>query len=117
MADVDLCAIPLADLTQEQRTMAMAQRDARDAAIYEENKHFVRERRPPIIISDSLGDVKNPVDGKMYDSKSSYHKKIREAGCHVYEGPVNRQKADHNVAPELKQALQQVLSNKPKGRR
>lgn len=59
-------------------------------------------------ISDKLWDVKNPVDGKVYDSKSQYYKKLKETGHHVYEGagnpnkPLNR--GDHNVFKELKAA-------------
>jgi len=35
----------------------------------------------PMIISDHLDGVKNPVDGKMYDSKSSYYRAVKDAGC------------------------------------
>jgi hypothetical protein len=34
-----------------------------------------------MIISDHLDDVKNPVNGKIYDSKSSYYQAVKDAGC------------------------------------
>lgn len=72
------------------------------------------------IISDSLGDVRNPIDGKIYDSKSAYHRKLKETGHHVYEGSGNKEqlnKGDHNVTQELRQAAQQHLTNLPTQKR
>lgn len=37
----------------------------------------------PSIITDHLDDVKNPVDGKLYDSKSEYYRAVRAAGCEI----------------------------------
>jgi hypothetical protein len=37
----------------------------------------------PMVISDQLGDVWNPADGKKYDSKSAYYKAVRASGCEV----------------------------------
>jgi hypothetical protein len=37
----------------------------------------------PMIISDHLDGVKNPVDGKTYDSKSAYYQAVKEAGCEI----------------------------------
>lgn len=52
--------------------------------------------------------VLNPVDGKRYDSKSAYHRKLKETGHHVYEGEPSGKKVlnrgDHNVFNELKAA-------------
>lgn len=40
-------------------------------------------RSGPHIISDHLNDVVNPVNGRTYDSKSAYHRAVRDAGCVV----------------------------------
>lgn len=37
----------------------------------------------PSIIRDALDGVKNPVDGKLYDSKSEYYRAVKEAGCEI----------------------------------
>ncbi len=37
----------------------------------------------PSIISDHLDGVKNPVDGKVYDSKSAYYQAVKDAGCEI----------------------------------
>lgn len=37
----------------------------------------------PMIIRDTLDDVKNPVDGKIYDSKSAYYQAVKAAGCEI----------------------------------
>jgi hypothetical protein len=37
----------------------------------------------PNIIRDALDNVQNPVDGKLYDSKSAYYHAIRAAGCEI----------------------------------
>jgi len=62
-------------------------------------------------IMDTIGGVNgihNPVDGKRYDSKSAYYRKLKETGHHVYEGKPSEKKVlnrgDHNVFKELKQA-------------
>lgn len=71
----------------------------------------------PHVVSDDMGmhGVVSPIDGKPYDSKSAYHRKIREAGCHVVEdGNVNkRQSGDYNVRKELTQATEIALSKLP----
>jgi hypothetical protein len=44
-----------------------------------------RALRPktPYIIRDGLADVLNPVDGKVYDSRSRYLQAVKDAGCVV----------------------------------
>lgn len=37
----------------------------------------------PSVIRDGLDNVKNPVDGKAYDSKSAYYKAVKSAGCEI----------------------------------
>lgn len=42
-----------------------------------------RKVAAPMIISDKLDDVLNPVNGQLYDSKSAYYRAVREAGCEI----------------------------------
>lgn len=37
----------------------------------------------PRLIRDGLADVWNPVDNKIYDSKSAYYRAVRDAGCEI----------------------------------
>lgn len=37
----------------------------------------------PMVISDTLADVVNPINGKPYDSKSSYYAAVKDAGCEI----------------------------------
>jgi hypothetical protein len=37
----------------------------------------------PSVIRDELDGVKNPVDGKTYDSKSAYYRAVKSAGCEI----------------------------------
>lgn len=37
----------------------------------------------PRLIRDGLEDVWNPVNGKVYDSKSAYYRAVRDAGCEI----------------------------------
>lgn len=37
----------------------------------------------PQLIRDGLDSVWNPVDGKVYDSKSAYYGAVRRAGCEI----------------------------------
>jgi hypothetical protein len=40
--------------------------------------------------------VKNPVDGKLYDSKSAYYRTVKEAGCEIVGN-----EAEKMVAPSV----------------
>ncbi len=67
----------------------------------------------PSIISDHLDGVKNPVDGKIYDSKSSYYQAVKAAGCEIVgneaEKMVGPSPARSNVgAGEIGSALHKV---------
>lgn len=79
------------------------------------NRHFYYNgcaERVSGVISDSLSDLVNPVDNKVYDSKSAYYQKLKETGHHVYEGTPSGKKVlnkgDHNVSKELKEACQKA---------
>lgn len=61
-------------------------------------------------INDKLWDVKNPVNGKVYDSKTSYYKAVKDSGSHIVEAgekkPQSKEvKGDFNVRKELTQAV------------
>lgn len=62
--------------------------------------------------TDSLDNVVSPIDGKPYDSKSSYYKSIQEAGCNIIEdNPLERkgtETTDYDVQQELKDAIDEV---------
>lgn len=70
------------------------------------------------VISDRLGEgvqgVLNHADGKIYDSKSSYYKAVKAAGCEIVgnDAPTEPRKeirGNFDVSKELKAALQQHL--------
>ncbi len=53
-------------------------------------------RSPKVyVVSDDMGTkgVLNPVDGKMYDSKSSYEKAVKAAGCVIMGNDAPTKKA------------------------
>lgn len=50
----------------------------------------------PMVVSDSLGDVWNPVNGQMYDSKSAYYKAVRAAGCEIMGNEAPKQASTPN---------------------
>jgi len=65
----------------------------------------------PMIRSDSLDNVWNPVDGKRYDSKSQYERAVKDAGCEIvgndaghWNGPAKQRKPE-GIKQDLKQAL------------
>jgi hypothetical protein len=73
--------------------------------------------------SDVMGGVNgvfNHADGKRYDSKSEYHRAVRNKGCRVvgndwnkgsgWKPPIERGvRGDFNVRPQLKQAIEKVM--------
>lgn len=70
----------------------------------------------PRLIRDGLEDIWNPVDGKVYDSKSAYYGAVKRAGCeiagndssvtHAHEKPVEY-KTSPGLKDELKAAWEQ----------
>lgn len=71
-----------------------------------------------MVASDSLGDVVNPIDGKIYDSKSAYYKTVEAAGCNIVEdSPLERKRdlqGDFDITKELKDAVQEVEAKRGK---
>ena len=67
----------------------------------------------PMIISDTLHDVVNPLDGKPYDSKSNYYRTVRENDCQILgnETITPRDNDDIPIAPieaEVAKAFDQL---------
>lgn len=76
---------------------------------------------------DSIGEgvkgIVNPVNGKRYDSKSSYEKDIKASG-HVIMGndapkePNREIRGDFSgLKQDISKAVDQVFSNQPKGKK
>lgn len=67
----------------------------------------------PMVISDQLGDVWNPVNGKTYDSKSRYYAAVKAAGCEIAgnDPAVSRAPVHHEpegVEADIKQTIEQL---------
>lgn len=65
----------------------------------------------PMVISDQLGDVWNPVNGKTYDSKSSYYRAVRDAGCEIVGNDplASKAPAPMEAAPGVEQDIKQAI--------
>jgi hypothetical protein len=69
----------------------------------------------PMLISDHLADVVNPVNGRPYDSKSAYYKAVRSAGCEIMgnDAPTSPGKPQddgppiHDIERSVAEAFQQ----------
>jgi hypothetical protein len=55
----------------------------------------------PTVIRDALDNVKNPVDGKIYDSKSSYYKAVKDAGCVIVGNEAEKLARQQSPRPEV----------------
>jgi len=69
----------------------------------------------PNVISDDLGTrgVLNPATGKMHDSKSSYYKDVRAAGCEIMGNDAKVKvrteiQGNYDCSKELSQAIDQT---------
>lgn len=51
----------------------------------------------PMIISDHLDYVQNPVNGQTYTSKSQYYKAVKAAGCEI----IGNEKPSASPKPQL----------------
>lgn len=64
------------------------------------------------IISDDLDNVVNPMDGKTYDSKSSYYKSIKDAGGVIVGNekmkPKEHKIDDNQIKRDLHQTAKQL---------
>lgn len=117
-----LISKPLKDMTSEERSAAFALYDRRVMEVQQENSNFKASQRAPMVISDDMGlhGIFNHADGKRYDSKSEFNKAVKAKGCRIvgndwndskYKTPSERGvRGDYNVRPQLKEAIQKVLS-------
>lgn len=55
----------------------------------------------PSIIRDGLDNVKNPVDGKLYDSKSAYYQAVKAAGCEIVGNEAEKMVAPSTARPDV----------------
>lgn len=65
----------------------------------------------PMIVSDTLDYVQNPVNGQTYSSKSKYYKAVRDAGCEILgsEKPSASPKPQlDDPGADIKQAIEQL---------
>jgi hypothetical protein len=65
----------------------------------------------PMVISDHIPNVVNPINGKPYDSKSAYYRDVRAAGCTIMGN--DRVKAEDretgdNFEPDVARAFNQL---------
>lgn len=82
-------------------------------------KHLARPRESkrsslpsPMLIRDSMDPIQGQMDGQLYDSKSTYRRALRDAGCvEIGNEPVNASAPNFDaVAAEVdvKEAMQQL---------
>jgi hypothetical protein len=70
----------------------------------------------PMIISDALGEVWNPVNGQVYDSKSAYYRAVKDAGCQIvgndssFREPAPPPFEAEGVEQSLSQAIDQLTA-------
>lgn len=64
----------------------------------------------PRLIRDGLDDVWNPVNGKVYDSKSAYYAAVKAAGCEIAGNDSSIMQAhEKSVAPTAPAGLKDDL--------
>ena len=64
----------------------------------------------PRIISDYLPDVVNPIDGKPYDSKSAYYRKVKDEGCEIVPDKPDLTKRDTPAVGGVAEAINDAYS-------
>lgn len=90
----------------------------RDGLIKEVEPDVIERGQSAYVQSDSLGEgvqgVFNPVNGKKYDSKSSYYRAVKDAGCVILgndapkeaKGPtatINEKELKHDIKNAIEQ--------------
>ena len=110
--------VSVAALWKTHREITQKVKAAIDAGIVKQKYDYAEKGSSAYVISDSLGDgvkgLLNHADGKLYDSKSSYYKAVKAAGCEVLgsDAPTEVRKeikGNYDISKELKQAIQQHL--------
>jgi len=90
---------------------------AREVFVYRDGKLVPKGEaaplnRGPYVISDCMAPVRSMADGKMYDSKSTYSRAVRAAGCEI----VGNEKIERRpeplppIAPDISRAIDQLSS-------
>lgn len=67
----------------------------------------------PMIISDTLHDVINPINGKPYDSKSRYYRDVKAAGCSIIGNdtiPPHDNEAEADKSEEIERTIAEVMN-------
>lgn len=83
-----LLNVSIADLLASGKLKeAIFQKDQQLNDIAELNKSFVPTQRTGgiVVMADRMDPMLNPVDGKMYDSRSAYHKAVDKKGAYIQE--------------------------------
>ena len=67
----------------------------------------------PMIISDSMNDVVNPLDGKPYSSKAAYYRTVRANDCEILGNETikprdNDTDAAHGIENDIARAIDSV---------
>jgi hypothetical protein len=66
----------------------------------------------PRLIRDGLNDVWNPVNGKVYDSKSAYYRAVKDAGCEIAGNDSSISRAHEKaVQPKVPTGLKEDLKS------
>lgn len=118
-SEVKYLTTPLIELDQGGRGAAIAARDRKTHLIEQENSKFIpapykpRRMRTVGWQTDSMDGVRNPVDGKMYDSKSRLRRSYRENGViEVGNEPIPTKPretvGDFDCRKEVAQAIEQT---------
>lgn len=114
--DATLLTMPIRELNAEMFALAVRARDKCDNVVRELNKSYKSSYSGQhFIISDSLGDIVNPMNGKVYDSKSKYYADVRAQGGIIMGNDAPTQAAkkevhidDDKVKRDLYQAAEQI---------
>ena len=72
---------PLADLKLDMMPALFSAYDRRNKLVQEANKTYVPKNNGiHYVISDGMNAIMNPMNGKVYDSRSAYYQSVKDAG-------------------------------------
>lgn len=115
MTDEELLRTPLREMTPAMFKLAEKARDRKLAQISKENKKFKRTPRKHLKtttvshLSDGMDAIRNPADGKIYDSKSAYYKSLKERGLVINDGNYASKKTEAFNEKRFDQAFKQTM--------
>ena len=66
----------------------------------------------PMVIGDNLADVKSPIDGKPFSSKSAYYKHVRAADCEIMgnDPSASKIRTPHDDGPDFSADLAETVN-------